>query len=694
MRLDPISAGRLRGLAAGTTAAVLALGFGSPAGAQTCGLTFVPGPSGSIADPSIAIGDPMGGVYTLLSADVSGSGRAELILGIGSGPPEKQNLPPRILRPNSAGTALVDVTRALLGAGTLPTMEHPREIVTADFNQDGIRDIFFAAHGLDAAPWAGERNVLLLSGAGGTYADHSQALPALPDFSHSATVGDVNGDGYQDIFVGNFTPQPQPPYLLLGGPGGSFVQSTAGLPDDLLVVNGNSILSSLLVDLDADRFPELVLGKGVDPDTNVVLWNDGAGSFKVRPRTQLPNGPFGADGDTDDIVALDINDDGLSDLAIITTQTLAQQDIGFALQLLVNQGNGVFADESLARLGPSASRTNGKWWTFLRVADLNLDGWDDFYAVGYPEVGLPVPMVWVNQGNGTFCAANNTAFFTDPFPVETSDVDGDGRLDFVIAFYNAFGSGLEYKTYLNRTPASLRSIAVSDATQVEGNGGSVQANFPVTLSQPAAGDVVFDAYTDPGTAAPGRDYNSAAAIGLKIPAGQTSINFPVTVHGDTEVEGNETFTLNLANVRHAAVAREQAVGRISNDDLAGLSITDASISEGNGGQVTLAFTVSLSRPMPSPVTFDIATGGGTAGGGTDFVARSLSGRLLDAGRTQWRFEVQVLGDANVEGDETFQVNVSNVVGATLLDGVATGTILNDDVATLRAHRASGRKPFR
>ena len=59
MRVDPISAGRLRGLAAGATAAVLALGFGSPAGAQTCGLTFVTGPSGSITDPSIEIGNPM-----------------------------------------------------------------------------------------------------------------------------------------------------------------------------------------------------------------------------------------------------------------------------------------------------------------------------------------------------------------------------------------------------------------------------------------------------------------------------------------------------------------------------------------------------------------------------------------------------------------------------------------------------------
>jgi hypothetical protein len=118
-----------------------------------------------------------------------------------------------------------------------------------------------------------------------------------------------------------------------------------------------------------------------------------------------------------------------------------------------------------------------------------------------------------------------------------------------------------------------------------------------------------------------------------------------------------------------------------------LSIRDATVIEGNGGTTTLAFAIELSSPMPSPVTFDIATGGGTATAGTDYVARSQSGRFMDAGRTRQWFEVAVKGDTSVEASETFVVTISNLSGAVLQDGSATGTIANDDAAALRATKA-------
>lgn len=690
------SSGR-RSIARSTAVAVLALGCSAGLGAQeTCGLNFIPGPSGQIDDPSINVGDPIGGAFTLLSADLAGPGQRDLILGIGSGPPYEQSLPLRILRQNATGTGLVDVTRSLLGQGSLPSMEHPREIVVGDFNRDGKTDVYFAAHGYDAPPFAGERNVLLLSTGADTYTDQSAQLPALPDFTHSATTGDVNGDGYLDILVGNF-PTPQPAYFLLGGPGGTFTKSSAGLPDDVIVANGNTFLSSLLVDLDGDRFPELVLGKGVDPDKDMVLWNDGTGSFKTRARLLLPGGAFGADSDTDDIVATDVNDDGLADLAIISTQQGGLQNVGFGLQLLVNQGDGTFADESQARLGAAASRTNGRWWTFLRVADVNRDGWDDFYAVGYAEVGVSVPIFWINRGDGTFCAADNTTFFNTSNPMEAMDIDGDGRLDFVDAFYNFQSRTLDYRSFLNRTPATLRSISVGDVTVAEGDSGTSQANVSITLSQAAAGAVAFDIFTDNGTAFPGQDYLSAAAIGLTVPAGQTSVTFPVAILGDTDVEGNETFTVNLANVRHAVVARDQGLARITNDDLASLAIEDAQLVEGTGGVRTLSFVVGLSKPMPGLVSFDIATGNGSATAGVDYNARSQAGRI-DGGRTRFLFEVAVLADSLGESTETFPVTISNVVGASLSDGVAVGTILDDDGGVQGAarwiRRASKASPCR
>ena len=78
------------------------------------------------------------------------------------------------------------------------------------------------------------------------------------------------------------------------------------------------------------------------------------------------------------------------------------------------------------------------------------------------------------------------------------------------------------------------------------------------------------------------------------------------------------------------------------------------------------------------MTYTIATANGTATAGSDYVARSLSGQSIAAGQTSKAFTVTINGDTAVESNETFIVNVSGVVGATVIDGQASGTIVNDD----------------
>ena len=112
-----------------------------------------------------------------------------------------------------------------------------------------------------------------------------------------------------------------------------------------------------------------------------------------------------------------------------------------------------------------------------------------------------------------------------------------------------------------------------------------------------------------------------------------------------------------------------------------LSIGDVSVSEGNSGTTSLTFTVSLSAPAPAGgVSFDIATADGSAVAGSDYVAKALTGQVIPAGQTSYSFTVDVSGDTAFEASEALVVNVTNVVGATVADGQATGTIVNDDVA--------------
>jgi hypothetical protein len=159
----------------------------------------------------------------------------------------------------------------------------------------------------------------------------------------------------------------------------------------------------------------------------------------------------------------------------------------------------------------------------------------------------------------------------------------------------------------------------------------------------------------------------------------------VQVNGDTTAEPNETFTVNLSNaVGNATIADAQGVGTIVNDDQvvivppSRISVTDATTAEGNAGQTAFRFTVSLDAAQAAPVTVDFNTGDGTATAPSDYVA--TSGTVTFApGETAKIVTVQVNGDTTKEANETFTLNLVNATGnATIADGHALGTILNDD----------------
>ncbi len=448
-------------------------------------ITFVAGPRGAASDSTILVGS--GNIFITYAADLRGDGRRDLILGFGNAPPIMQVTPMRILRPNASGTGMTDVTRQLLGNGALPSIQHPREIVTGDFNGDGKQDIFVAAHGFDAPPFPAERNVLLISKTDGTYANQSSTLPSAPDFSHSTTVGDVNGDGIPDIFVGNL-PSPQIAYFLIGNGDGSFKHVSGLIPIDIATPGGSTFLASLLVDVDGDGFPDLVLASSGDGlGRNVVLLNDGTGDFTKRSRTLLPTGAFGTTATSNDILSIDINGDGRPDLLVLSTQSGLLQDQGAAVQALINQGGGVFTDETQSILGASASRTNGIWWNFLRAADINGDGLVDFFATGSQRIlnGRiidSVPMIWLNNGDGTFTTVNSAIFADMPGRLEVVDVDGDGQLDFVTGNLDLAGV-LQYQSYLNRTPRTVPSEPLI-GTAIAGDGKA-----SIAFSKPLGGGV-------------------------------------------------------------------------------------------------------------------------------------------------------------------------------------------------------------
>ena len=113
--------------------------------------------------------------------------------------------------------------------------------------------------------------------------------------------------------------------------------------------------------------------------------------------------------------------------------------------------------------------------------------------------------------------------------------------------------------------------------------------------------------------------------------------------------------------------------------LPSLTVSDVSVTEGQSATTAATFSVTLSAAGAATVSVAYATANGTAAAPGDYA--SATGTLSFApGVTTRTIAVQVVGDTAVESAETFAVNLSAPTNATIADGSATGTIVDDDSA--------------
>jgi Tol biopolymer transport system component len=230
----------------------------------------------------------------------------------------------------------------------------------------------------------------------------------------------------------------------------------------------------------------------------------------------------------------------------------------------------------------------------------------------------------------------------------------------------------------------LPSLSIANVAQPEGSASSPgSATFTVTLSPASTQIVTVNYATANGTASNGTDYTGKSST-LSFAPGETSKTITVNFLGDENVEGDETFFVNLSQPTNAALTAAQGVGVIVNDDavVPTLSIADATASEGSASAPGSAtFRVTLSPSVAQNVSVNYATANSSAIAGSDY--NEQSGVLSFApGETSKTITVNFVGDTVQEGDETFAINLSQPTGAVLSRAQATGTIINDDVGPL------------
>jgi hypothetical protein len=224
------------------------------------------------------------------------------------------------------------------------------------------------------------------------------------------------------------------------------------------------------------------------------------------------------------------------------------------------------------------------------------------------------------------------------------------------------------------------SISIADLSLNEGNAGTTNAVVTLTLSAAKPTAVTVNFATANASATAGSDYTAASGTAT-FAANTTSTTISIPVSGDTAVEPNESFVVNLSGAVGATIADAQGTVTILNDDQPSISIADLSLNEGNTGTTNAVVTLTLSAAKSSAVTVSFATANGSATAGSDYTATSGTATFA-ANATTTTVSIPVTGDTTAEPNESFVVNLSSAVGATIADAQATVTITNDDLPGL------------
>ncbi len=463
----------------------------------------------------------------------------------------------------------------------------------------------------------------------------------------SVATADFNGDGRLDFAVHSDMGGIGVSVLLANGDGTfgpvrSFSAATSYMGPQSLAAG----------DFNADGWIDLAAANA--NDTVSILLGRGDGTFAAPINRLLTAAPIS-------LTTGDVNGDGMLDLAVGAQDFYGEANFGQYLYVLLGNGDGTFASQISHALPPDADIYAHP--STVRLADLNGDGKADVVAARM----FNTLNVLLGNGDGTLGPV--ATFATGPAPtvwsrsVAIGDLNADGHLDLVAADANGTtvsvlpGNGTgAFPTYQTHTVGSNPySVEVADLNR-DGRLDIVTANID--------------------------GHNVSVLLGKADGSLQSTRNYPA---------GPRAFSLAVGNFNSDSFpdvvvtnGATQYLSLLVNDGnwLASgppsIRISDVTRAEGQKDTTYFYFTVTLSSSSDVAVTVNFATADGTAKvSNGDYTA--TSGTLIFApGETTKTIAVAVKTDRKKEANETFFVNLTGAVNATIFDGQGIGSILNDD----------------
>jgi hypothetical protein len=390
---------------------------------------------------------------------------------------------------------------------------------------------------------------------------------------------------------------------------------------------------------------------------NVVAFNAkgvvvgaSATGVRIQGNSVHSNTALGIDLGDDGVTANDAGDadagaNNLQNFPVVTSATTAAGSTSLA-GALASTANATFRVEFFTSPACDASGS-GEGQTFLGSANVTTDatGAASFNTTfaSATTVGHAVTATATNTATGDTSEFSACRAITNP---------PSGTVQFDSATYSVNESAGTATVTVTRTGGSFGAVTVSYASAAD------TATAPADFAS-AAGTLTFA----DGDAAPK--------------------SFTVAINDDALDEADEPFTVSLSVTSGAATAGApaQAAVTITDDDAApSLSAGDVTISEGNSGQSSAVFRISLSAASGLPVSFSYATADGTATAASGDYAAQSGTATIPPGATSINVSVPVNGDTTFESDESFSLDLTSPADATVADGRGQAIITNDDAA--------------
>jgi len=422
----------------------------------------------------------------------------------------------------------------------------------------------------------------------------SDIIPLLPDSTdkhpfavdaHSMGVGDINGDGLDDIFVGHWTGELA--YALIQGKDGIFeiqeqdlYKTIISWPSNLKNEDGTSKYNILrdagLTDVNGDGFDDLIAGFGYGGAPTIIFINDN-GLYSTENKIELPASIYGnVNQMSSKIMDSDFDHDGDIDIAMLQIQLgddpVSGYYAGNYVQILRNDGNGNYED--ITSFIPEKATQDAylgrlQWNEAWQLIDMNNDNHIDI-AGGRAIEGSP--LIYFNDGKGRFEIGEIALSDSNGKVYAYGDFNSNGKIEFISYKMNQ----PEYDFYLYEMTEVIGTGPEYTSSAKDGAPGFNERYY--LNENPSAQEAITAGTYETGLAhylAEGKD------------AGLDSFAPFTKVHG---YSGNDTIVLREGDeIAYGYAGKDTIEGGAGNDTIDGGKGDDTAIFQ----DISSAFTITV-----------------------------------------------------------------------------------------------------